>query len=132
MVVSPDLFWKDKAKEFATILDCDTIALNKQRNRKTGKIVIKSDNLHLGDFQDVILLDDMVSSGGSMLKAIKFLKKKKIGKTYVVCTHAVFAGNAEKMLKKAGISKIISTNTISGKHSLVDLSGIISETIKKW
>ncbi|NIS94796.1 MAG: ribose-phosphate diphosphokinase [Nitrosopumilaceae archaeon] len=131
LVVSPDLFWKNKAKEFAKELNCNSIALNKQRNRKTGKLIIKSSKLPKYDFQDVILLDDMVSTGGSIVKAIEFLKKKNLGKIYVACTHAVLAGNAEKRLKKAGVNKIVSTNTISGKYSLVDLSGIISEIIKE-
>lgn len=132
LVVSPDLFWKNKAKEFAKILNCKSIALNKQRNRKTGKIVINPSSIPKTDFQDVILLDDMVSTGGSIVKAIEFFKKRNLGRIYVACTHAVLAENAEKRLKSAGVYKIISTNAISGKYALVDLSGIISKTIREW
>lgn len=132
LVVSPDLFWKNKAKEFANILNCDSIALNKQRNRNTGKLVIKSSKFPKINFQDVVLLDDMISTGNSIVKAIEFLKKKNIGKIYVACTHAVLVGNTEKRLRRAGVYKIISTNTISGKYALVDLSGIISKTIQEW
>ncbi len=130
LVVSPDLFWENRAKEFAKILNCSSIALNKQRNRKTGKIVIKSSKFPKVDFQDMILLDDMVSTGGSIVKAIEFLRKKNPGRIYVACTHAVLAGNAEKRLKQAGVHKIISTNSISGKYALVDLSYVISKTIQ--
>ncbi|MCV0400118.1 MAG: ribose-phosphate diphosphokinase [Nitrosarchaeum sp.] len=130
LVVSPDLFWENKAKEFAKILNCEYIALNKQRNRKTGELIIKSSRIPKANFQDMILLDDMVSTGGSIVKAIKFLKKKNLGRIYVACTHAVLSGNAENRLKKAGVCKIISTNTISGKYALVDLSGIISKIIQ--
>lgn len=132
LVVSPDLFWENKAKEFAKILNCNSIALNKQRNRKTGELVIKSSKLINVDFQDMVLLDDMVSTGDSIVKAIKFFKKKNIRRIYVACTHAVLAGNAEKNLRNAGVYKIVSTNSISGKHSLVDLSGIISKAIQEW
>lgn len=132
LVISPDLFWKNKAKEFATILNCKSIALNKQRNRKTGKLIIKSSKPHITDFQDVILLDDMVSTGGSIIKAIDFLGKKIRGNIYVVCTHAVFANDAEKKLKKAGVHKIISTNAISGKYAIVDLSEMITNTLQRW
>ncbi|KAF6246248.1 phosphoribosylpyrophosphate synthetase [Nitrosopumilus sp. b3] len=132
LIVSPDLFWKKKAKEFAKILNCNSIALNKQRNRNTGKLVIKSPKFPKTNFQDIILLDDMVSTGGSIVKAIEFLKKKNLGRIYVACTHAVLADNAEKRLKKAGVYKIISTNSISGKHAFVDLSRIISKTIQEW
>lgn|GEM_PF-5816967 len=42
LVVAPDLFWSSRAKEFASILDTQSIALNKQRDRKTGRLSIKS------------------------------------------------------------------------------------------
>ncbi|NIS94780.1 MAG: ribose-phosphate diphosphokinase [Nitrosopumilaceae archaeon] len=132
LVVSPDLFWKNKAKEFAKKLNCPSIALNKQRNRKTGKIVIKPSKFPESNFQDIILLDDMISTGGSIVKAVEFFKKKNCGKIYVACTHAVLAGDAEKKLRNIGVNKIVSTNSISGKYSLVDLSEIISQTIQKW
>ncbi len=74
----------------------------------------------------------MISTGDSIVKAIEFLKAKNLGKIYVACTHAVLAGNAEKKLKKAGVHKIVSTDSISGKYSLVDLSDIISEKIQAW
>ncbi len=132
LVVSPDLFWQNKASEFAKILNCNSIALNKQRNRKTGKLFIKSSKFPKTNFQDVILLDDMVSTGGSIVKAIEFLKKRNLGKIYVACTHAILDGNTEKRLREAGVFKIISTDSISGKYALVDLSGIISKTIQEW
>lgn len=132
LVVSPDLFWERRAKEFAKILKCNSIALNKQRNRKTGELVIKSSKFPNKNFQDVVLLDDMVSTGGSIVKSIQFLKKKNLARIYVACTHAVLTDNAEKRLRNAGVYKIISTNSISGKYSLVDLSGMISETIQGW
>lgn len=132
LVVSPDLFWAEKAKEFAKLLNTKSIALNKQRNRKTGKLVIKSAKPKIVNGQDMILLDDMVSTGGSIVKAIEFLKRENFGKIYVACTHAVLAGEAAKKIKDAGVSKIISTNSIPGKTNAVDISGIISDNIKNW
>jgi len=132
LIVSPDLFWAKKATEFANILGAKSIALNKQRNRMTGKLVIKSSRPKIIKGQDVILLDDMVSSGGSIIKAIQFLKRKNFGKIYVACTHAVLSGDAERKLKKAGVFKIISTNAVCGKTNKVDVSGIIAEAIKNW
>jgi ribose-phosphate pyrophosphokinase len=132
LVVSPDLFWAKKAKEFAKLLGTKSIALNKQRDRKTGKLIIKSARPKSLKGQDVILLDDMVSSGGSIIKAIKFLKREYCGKIYVACTHAVLAGDAAKKIRNAGVSKIVSTNSIPRKTNIVDISGIISNAIKNW
>ncbi len=132
LVVSPDMFWKSNAERFAKSLNTTCIALNKQRDRKTGKLVIKSPLPKFSKGGDLILFDDMVSSGGSILKAIKFLKKENFRNMYVVCTHPVFVGDSKKKIKKAGVSKIIGTNSIEGSFSQIDLSEIISKTIKNW
>ncbi len=74
----------------------------------------------------------MISTGGSIIKAIEFLRRKNLGKVYVACSHAVLAGDAENRLRKAGVCKIISTNSISRKTNQVDLSEMIAENIKNW
>jgi ribose-phosphate pyrophosphokinase len=78
----------------------------------------------------VILVDDMISTGGSIIKATEFLKKQKCKRVFVACTHALLMNDAEKKIRKAGVSKIISTNTIPGKTSIVDISSTIAKAIK--
>ena len=77
----------------------------------------------------MILVDDMISTGGSIIKAAEFLKKQKCGKIYVACTHALLINNAEKRIKKAGVTQIISTNTIPGSTSIVDVSNTIAKAM---
>jgi len=77
----------------------------------------------------VILVDDMISTGGSIVKATQFLKKQKCKKVYVACTHALLMNDAERKIKKAGVTKIISANTIPGKTSIVDISDTIAKAI---
>jgi len=132
LIISPDMFWKSNAEKFAKYINTTAVALNKQRNRKTGKLVIKSPLPKFSKGGDLILFDDMVSSGGSILKAIQVLKKEKFRKMYVACTHPVFVGDAERKIKKAGVAEIIGTNSIEGKFSKIDLSEIISKTIQNW
>ena len=129
IVISPDQGGKNRALEFAKSLNVDCIALEKQRNRKTGKVKIISTNLQQVKNRDLILVDDMISTGGSIIKASKFLKKQKCKRIFVACTHALLINDAEDKIKKSGVTKIISTNSIPGKTSLVDISGIISDEI---
>ncbi len=131
LVISPDMFWKHNAEKFAKYLNTNAIALNKHRDRKTGKLIIMPPFPKILKEHDVILFDDMVSSGGSILKTIKFLKGN-FRNMYVACTHPVFVGNSERKIIKAGATAIIGTNSIEGKFSKVDLSGIISKTIQNW
>ncbi|WP_100182911.1 ribose-phosphate diphosphokinase [Candidatus Nitrosotenuis aquarius] len=129
LVVSPDLGGKERAKEFAKFYGTNYIALQKQRDRKTGKVQIMTANLDGVKGRDLVLVDDMISTGGSIVKATQFLKKQKCGRVYVACTHALLIDNAEKKIKKSGVSAIISANTIPGNTSIVDVSGVIAKAI---
>ncbi len=130
LVVSPDQGGKERAKEFADKFGSGFIALKKQRDRKTGKIQIKTGVLDEVIGRDLILVDDMISTGESIIKATEFLRKQKCNRVFVTCTHALLMNNAEKKIKKAGVAKIISTNTIPGNSSLVDVSSTIAKAIK--
>jgi len=129
LVVSPDQGGKDRAKEFAKEFESEYICLEKKRDRKTGKVQIKTRNTDKVVGRDLILVDDMISTGGSIIKATQFLKKQKCKRVYVACTHALLMNNAEKKIRKAGVTKIISTNTIPGKTSVVDVSNTIAKAI---
>ena len=128
LVVSPDQGGKERAKEFAKEFNSDYIALEKTRDRKTGKVKIKTKNLEVKN-RDLILVDDIISTGGSIIKATQFLKKQKCKRIYVACTHALLMNDAENKIKKAGVTSIISTNTIPGKTSKVDISKTIAKAI---
>jgi len=128
LVVSPDQGGKERAQEFAREFGTEYIALEKKRNRKTGKVQIQTKNVDVAK-RDLILVDDIISTGGSIVKATQFLKKQKCKKVYVACTHALLMNNAGNKIKKAGVTKIISTNTIPGKTSIVDVSNTIAKAI---
>lgn len=128
LVVSPDQGGKERAKEFAKELGSEYIALEKTRDRKTGKVQIKTKNIDVAN-RDLVLVDDMISTGGSIVKATQFLKKQKCKRVYVACTHALLMNDAEKRIKKAGVTKIFSANTIPGKTSVVDISNAIAKAI---
>lgn len=130
LVVSPDQGGKERAKKFAQLLNLDHIALQKKRDRKTGKVKIETTGLDGVKGKDLILVDDMISTGGSIIKAAEFLKKQKCDRIFVACTHALLINDAEKKIRKAGVSKIISANTIPGKTSVVDISSTITKALK--
>ena len=129
LVVSPDQGGKDRAKEFAKEFESEYITLEKKRDRKTGKVLIKTRNTDKVIGRDLILVDDMISTGGSIIKATQFLKKQKCKRVYVACTHALLMNDAEKKIRKAGVTRIVSTNTIPGKTSVVDVSNTIAKAI---
>ena len=129
LVVSPDLGGKERAEKFSNLLKTDFIVLKKHRDRKTGKVNILSEKVDVKN-RDLILVDDMISTGGSIVKATKFLKRHQCKRIFVACTHALLVNNAAKNIKNAGVSQIISTNTIPGNSAIVDVSKVISDALK--
>ena len=128
LVVSPDSGGKQRAKEFANLLGTDFLYLEKNRNKKTGQVNILTSKVSVKN-RNIILVDDMISTGGSIIKSTQFLKKQKCKRIFVACTHALLVNDAEKRIRNAGVSQIISTNTIPRKTSKVDVSKIIAESI---
>jgi len=129
LVVSPDLGGSLRAKKFAGVLNTDFIALKKSRDRNTGKVQIHSSKADVRG-RDLIVVDDIISTGGSIVKATQFLKRQKCKRVLVACTHGLFIGDAIRKMKNAGVSQIISTNTIPRSTSKVDVSGVIVESIQ--
>jgi len=129
LVVSPDMGGSLRSKKFASLLKSDFIVLKKHRDRKTGRVNIQTTKADVQG-KDLIIVDDMISTGGSVIKAAQFLKKQKCKRVFVACTHGLLVGDAEKKIRKAGVSRIISTNTIPGNTSKVDVSGILAKSVQ--
>ncbi len=130
VAVSPDAGGTDRVKEFARLLKTDTIALKKSRDRTTGEVTIE-EKLDLDvSGRDTILVDDMISSGESIVKAAGVLRRNGAGKVYAMCAHALLIGDAAQKIKQAGVQDIIATNSIPGEYARVDLSPAIAEAVK--
>ena len=130
VVVSPDGGGKERAQEFAGLMKLGCVVLEKKRDRKTGNVRITTRDVDGIVGANVILIDDMISTGGSIVKAVEFLKKKKCGNVFVACTHGLLVGDAVKKIKKAGVREIVCTNTVPGRASSVDVSGAIARALK--
>ncbi len=130
IVVSPDIGGKDRAREFASLLDKEAIALPKHRDRSTGEVKIDEDAsiLSKADGKNAIIIDDMISTGGSIIKASNALKNR-CKDIYVTCTHALLLNDAYDKIMSSGVKEIISTNTIPNLASKVDISSILREVI---
>jgi ribose-phosphate pyrophosphokinase len=130
IAVSPDAGGTSRAKEFARLLDIDVIVLKKSRHRVTGEVTI-DEKLHMDlSKRDAIVIDDIISSGGSIIKAAEVLHKKGVGRIYAMCAHALLIRDAAQKIKSAGVQDIISTNSVPGEYSKVELSPEIASALK--
>lgn len=126
IVISPDEGGIQRAKKFAGVIGIDMLSLIKTRDRFTGDVSISLSDQQPLENRDALIVDDMISTGNSIVKATEILKKNNIGNVYVFCTHALLLDDAKEKLLKAGIKEIISTNSVPNKFAKVDLSSVIS------
>ena len=117
-VISPDEGALDRAVYFTNVLGVDTGMFYKRRDYSTivnGKNPIVAheflgDNI---DGKDVIIIDDMISSGGSMIDTAKQLKKMNAKRVFICCTFGLFTDGLEafdKAYEQCYFDRIITTN----------------------
>ncbi len=130
VVVSPDMGGLPRAKEFAQIIGgSDYFGLKKSRDRITGEVTIDENFDIAVQDRDIVFIDDMISSGGTILKALDLMKKNHCRKVYAMCVHALADESSINSLRNAGLCEIVSTNSVPRSCSRVDLSQEISKTI---
>lgn len=110
VVVSPDVGNVKVANMYADMLGADLAIVDKRR--KSGTEVVM--NHVIGDVRGktVLMVDDMISTGGTVCEAARVLMEHGAKDCLVAATHAVMSGNCADRLKKAPISKVIVSNTI--------------------
>jgi len=128
LLLAPDKGALDRVKKASKIIGCDFDYMEKTRIDGTT-VEIKPKNLDVKN-KNVAIIDDIISTGGTMAKSIKELKNQGAKKVFVSCTHGLFAGDAIKKLELAGCDEIISTDTIKSEFSKVKTSPVIKKILE--
>ncbi len=137
VIVAPDSGGVERAREFAKRLNTSIAIIDK---RRTGPDIAEIMNI-IGEVKgkSAILVDDIVDTGGTLVKAANALIEKGAKEVYACCTHPVLSGNAVERIERSSLSKIIVTNTIplaerarsSKKIESLSVAGILGEAIKR-
>lgn len=118
LVISPDMGAMERARYYAEILHCDVGVFYKRRDLSkvvNGKNPV-IEHVYLGSDvkgKDIIVVDDMIASGGSMIEVAKDLKQRGANQIYLVSTFALFTEGTERMeeaYRQGLFNKIYSTN----------------------
>ncbi len=117
------------AEQAKNILQGESGNLEKQRDRYTGQTIQSAKHLDVKD-KAVIIFDDIISTGGTIVGAAKILKQQGATEVYAACVHGLLIGDAEKRILDAGVTEIISTDSIPSKNSKVSLAPLLSDALK--
>jgi len=133
IVVAPDEEAEQWAGTVAKELDAEHTHFTKRRIREEGQTSSRLE-LDAGNAEfkgrDVVFADDIISTGGTIAGAARACKKKGAKRMFVVCTHPVLAKGAIKLVKAAGVSRIIATDTIPSPISKVSVAPVLAAALK--
>jgi len=110
VIVAPDMGAGNLARSYGKRFKCGMVIINKERPKPNKAEVFKV----VGEVQNknVLMVDDMIDTGGTLVAGIQAVKKKGAKEIFVACTHAVLSGDAVEKIISSPISGVFITDTI--------------------
>jgi ribose-phosphate pyrophosphokinase len=110
VVISPDVGGVVRARAMAKQLGCDLAIIDKRRPSANVSEVMHV----IGEIEgrNCVIMDDMIDTAGTLVKAAEVLKERGAKRVYAYCTHAVFSGPAIERIAKSQLDEVVITNTI--------------------
>ena len=138
LVVSPDVGGVVRARALAKQLNCDMAIIDKRRPKANVSEVMHV----IGDIdgRNCVIMDDMIDTAGTLVKAAEVLKERGAKSVYAYCTHPIFSGPAiERISKGNALDEVVVTNTIPlsqaaqacGKIRQLSVAPLMAETIAR-
>jgi ribose-phosphate pyrophosphokinase len=134
IIASPDIGGVARARSFAKKLGVDMVIVDKRRERANESEVMNI----IGDVdgKDVILVDDMIDTAGTIVKAAEVLKAKGATSVMACCTHPVLSGPAYDRIEEGVLDELVVSDTIpltreSSKIKVLSVAHIFGEVIRR-
>jgi ribose-phosphate pyrophosphokinase len=137
VVVSPDVGGVVRARALAKQLGCDLAIIDKRRPAANVSEVMHV----IGEIEgrNCVIMDDMIDTAGTLVKAAEVLKSRGAKSVYAYCTHPVFSGPAVERIKNSQIDEVVITNTIPlsdagkacSKIRQLSVAFLFAETIRR-
>ncbi|MCJ7561002.1 ribose-phosphate diphosphokinase [Candidatus Bathyarchaeota archaeon] len=117
------------AEEAKKVLGGECGHLEKQRDRYTGQVSVAKKAFNVKG-ETIIIFDDIISTGGTIVGAAKILKELGAARVFAACVHPLLIGDAEKRILEAGVEEIVGTDSVPSRVSKVSLAPLISKELK--
>lgn len=134
VIASPDIGGVARARSIAKNLDVDIVIVDKRREKANESEVMNI----IGDVdgKDVVLIDDMIDTAGTIVKAAAVLKERGAKSVMACCTHAVLSGPAYERIENGDLDELVTTDTIplarsSQKIKVLSVAPLFAEVIRR-
>ncbi len=129
VMVAPDKGAEGSAREIADILGCESDYLEKTR-LSPEKVETKTKNLDVHG-REVVIIDDIISTGGTIVNAYNILHESGASKIAVSCAHPVLVEDALLRIYSAGVNEVFATDTLQSDVSNISVAPLIADHIRK-
>lgn len=137
VVVATDAGSSKKAYKYSEHFKCPIALIDKRRDSNND--VAKAINI-VGDVEgkNALIFDDEISTGGTMMEAVKIVKEHGASSIYAACVHPVLCGNAIEKIRQSDLNEFVVTNTIPienekniDKLTVLSIAPLFAETIRR-
>jgi len=128
LIIGPDGESYQWAQATAKMIGCESAIMEKTRYSARHVSSKLNKEIDIGK-HTVVMVDDIISTGHTLLEAIKDVQKLGAQKIVCIGVHAVFAENALQKIKKTGAT-VVTCNTIPNKTAKIDVSGEIAKVLR--
>jgi len=134
IMASPDMGGSKRAYAYAKHLETDVVVCYKQRKKANNidKMFV------IGDVEgkDVVLVDDMIDTAGTLTKAADLMKEKGANSIRAICTHPILSGSAYERIENSALTELMVTDTIplkkeSPKIRVISVADLFAKVIYK-
>jgi len=130
MIIGPDKGALGFAEEISGILKCDCDYLDKTRI-SPEKVEMKPKNLDVKG-RDVVIIDDIISTGGTIVSASRILNDLGANKVIVGCVHPILVEDALLKIFAAGVDDVFATDTLKSDVSTISVAPLVAGYLKKF
>lgn len=128
LIVAPDKGALPFAEEIAGKLGCPCDHLEKRRI-SPEKVETKTKNLDVKD-REAVIIDDIISTGGTIVNASNILRQHGASKVVVSCIHPVLVEDALLKIFAAGVDDVIATDTLNSEVSAISVAPLVARALK--
>lgn len=130
LVLSPDRKRYPDAQRVAKLINGEASFLEKKRDLLTGSIVTEERTLMV-EGRDIVIVDDIISTGGTIINAVKMVSKGNPRRIIATCIHGLYANNALEKLAAVGVNEVVSTDTIESSTSKTSVARVIADALRE-
>lgn len=140
VIVSPDAGGVERARFFARLMKANMAIIDKRRHEKNKSTIMNIIGENLIKGNNLIVLDDMIDTAGTLCSAANLLAEKGAKGVYACATHGVFSKNAIENINNSALTKVVVTDSIyfdrmkhpsTDKIEVLSISGLLADALRR-